>query len=433
MQSDSQVLHVPRRSALIDQLARANRQAWVLLVVEVLLIVLVGIFIDWNWVVQQPIMATIAIGYMVRPFGYSLLIQAVQKKTRIQDLRESTRFGQYDKHRLLALYRDTLNRLRLSDDSLSVYITAGRSINAGALHVGLGSVFKWFNGIFLNRQTLHKLEPAELQDIIGHELGHYYKHYLVIDRFRIVTLTLGSLLAIFAAQRFGLANFLGYFILICVPLVVWKLSGLPHARNAHAIEYLCDDFGAQVGGVMPSINGLLKLGQSAEIECAVLQQAILSKIAGNFNPMELVETVLGSIPYGHATRDEIEAQVNRSLRERAANQKMSLGGLFHYMWNSDTDAEAAEELEEQAKRLAKLQLVPRLDWESLLQDPTRVQFSEEGVRALVEMIAEHPEHELFRIPDVMDPSLDSHPPLKSRVLYLWFNRTEIESQLRTRV
>ena len=49
------------------------------------------------------------------------------------------------------------------------------------------------------------------------------------------------------------------------------------------------------------------------------------------------------------------------------------------------------------------------------------------------MIAEHPEHELFRIPDVMDPSLDSHPPLKSRILYLWFNRTEIESQLRTRV
>ena len=62
---------------------------------------------------------------------------------------------------------------------------------------------------------------------------------------------------------------------------------LPYQYNAQAIEFLCDDFGAQVGGVSVSIHGLLKVGLSAEVECAVMQQAILSKVAGNFNPSDL--------------------------------------------------------------------------------------------------------------------------------------------------
>ena len=426
----AQAISVPRRADLLDQMHRANRFAWILLLVEIAMIGIVAVVVDWRWVLREPILTTVAIGAMVCPFASSVLIHLATKKKRIQDLKESTRFGQYDKYRLQALFRETLASLRLPEEDLPVYIVASRSLNASAMHVGVGSLFKSLNGIYLNRQVLHKMEPAEIQDLIGHELGHYYKYYLVIDRFRVVTVALGSLLGILVVQRVGLGSFFGYAILMGVPWLSWWLSSLPYTRNATAIEFLCDDFGAQVGGVFPSIHGLLKLGQSAEVECVVMQQAILSKVAGNFNPSELIDAITSSIPYGHATREEITDKVNRELNHRAATNSKSIGGLLRYMWNSDVDADSASELEEEAKKIAKIQSEPRLDWEQLLSNPTQIQFNEDGMRKLIAMIENRPNELLFRVPE---SSGEVHPPLRTRILYLWHNRSEIENQVRSRV
>ena len=419
---------VPRRSDLIDQMSRANRFAWLVLFVEIALIGIVAVIIDWQWVLREPIITTVAIGAMVCPFAASIAIQLATKKKRIEDLKESTRFGQYDKYKLQKLFRETVACLRLPDENLPVYIVASPSMNASAMHVGIGSLFKSLNGIYMNRQVLHRLEPAEIQDLMGHELGHYYQYYLVIDRFRIVTVALGAMLGILTVQRIGLDGYAGYLLLMAVTGVAWWLSSLPYSRNATAIEFLCDDFGAQVSGVFPSIHGLLKLGLSAEVECVVMQKAILSKVAGNFNPSELIEAITASIPYGHATREEIEERVKRELQNRAAGQSKSIGGLLRYIWNSDVDANAAEELEEEARKLRKLQTVPRLDWECLLPNPTRIQFDEEGMRQLIALIESRPDELLFRLPEAPE---DVHPPLRTRILYLWHNRTEIESQIRS--
>ena len=88
----------PRRSDLIDQMSRANRFAWLVLFVEIALIGIVAIIIDWQWVLREPIITTVAIGAMVFPFAASIAIQFATKKKRIEDLKESTRFGQYDKY-----------------------------------------------------------------------------------------------------------------------------------------------------------------------------------------------------------------------------------------------------------------------------------------------------------------------------------------------
>lgn len=423
-------LVVPRRTDLLDQMRRANRFAWYVLIAEVIAIALLALVIDWGWVMREPIMTTVAIGAMVCPFVASIAMQLATKKKRLEDLKETTRFGQYDKYLLQKLFRSTLATLRLPEDNLPVYVVANTSMNAAAMHVGLGRLLKSLNGIYLNRQALHKLEPAEVQDLMGHELGHYYKYYLVIDRFRIVTLALGSLLGILVIQRIGLDGYLGYLTVAFATSAAWWLSSLPYSRNAAAIEYLCDDFGAQVSGVFASIQGLLKIGLSSELECLVMHKAILSEVAGQFNPSELIEAISAGIPYGHSTREEIEDRVKRELNTRAAGKKKSLGGLLRYMWNSDVDAEAAEELEEEAKKLARLQAKPRLNWESVLTDPSRVQFNEAQMRELVSLIESRPDELLFRIPK---PDDGVHPPLENRILYLWHNRAEIESQLRSRI
>ncbi|HUP81801.1 MAG TPA: hypothetical protein VM260_24840, partial [Pirellula sp.] len=152
--------------------------------------------------------------------------------------------------------------------------------------------------------------------------------------------------------------------------------------------------------------------------------------AGNFNPSELIETITSSIPYGHASREEIEERVKRELNNRAVGQSKSIGGLLRYMWNSDVDADAAEQLEEEARKLQQLQSEPRLDWERLLPNPTQIQFNEEGMRQLIAMIESRPDELLFRVPEAPG---DVHPPLRMRILYLWHNRIEIESQTSSRV
>ena len=415
---------VPSRSDLLKQMERANRFAWLILAVELILIGLLAALVDWNWVIREPILTAFTIAIMASPIAQSIAISYATKKKRVQDLKESTRFGQYDKYQLQKLFGDTLDKLRLPNDNLPLYIIASPWLNAYTSHLGFGWLFKSLNGIYLNRQTLHKLEPAEVQDIIGHELGHYYRYYLIVDRFRIVTIALGSLIGILINQWIGLDGVLAYISLSIASWAAWALSTLPYNKNATAIEYLCDDFGAQVNGVFPSIQGLLKIGIASELECFVMQNIILSNAASQLNPTELIDTITASIPYGQATREEIEQNVKAAVSKRAANQGKSLSGLLRYMWYGDQDEENAEDLEQEAKKMRKIQSLPRLNWEQVLQNPNQIQFNEGSMQRLIDLIESHPSDLLFRVPESTG---DVHPPLRSRILYLWRNRAEIES------
>ena len=419
---------VPRRQDLIDRLNRVNQFAWPLIFFMILAIAIFSALIDWNRVLKEPLLSLIAIAIAVGPFTRDIVIFAASKRKRVQDLKEQTRFGQYDKNLLQSLYKDTLTKLELPDLGVPLFIVANRSMNAAAMHVGFGSFFKSINGIYLHRQVLHKLNPQEIQDIIGHELGHYFRYYLIIDRFRILTVILATLASLWVIQVNRLDGILAYIVISLVPGIIWWISSLPYAYNATAIEYLCDDFGAQAGGVIPSVNGLMKLGAEAELQSVVIQQATMSKVAGNLNASELIETVYSSIPYGAASKEEIEKTVNAELKKRAVNQGASAGGFLDYIWFGDQEDATDEMLQEQVKEIQRLQSKPRLDWEALLMDASNIDFDEESLPMLIAMIDRDPTYPLFRIPGSQDDGV--HPPIKSRILYLWNNRAEIESTVR---
>ena len=419
---------VPRRQDLIDRLNRVNQFAWPLIFFMILAIAIFSALIDWNRVLKEPLLSLIAIAIAVGPFTRDIVIFAASKRKRVQDLKEQTRFGQYDKNLLQSLYKDTLTKLELPDLGVPLFIVANRSMNAAAMHVGFGSFFKSINGIYLHRQVLHKLNPQEIQDIIGHELGHYFRYYLIIDRFRILTVVLATLASLWVIQVNRLDGILAYIVISLVPGIIWWISSLPYAYNATAIEYLCDDFGAQAGGVIPSVNGLMKLGAEAELQSVVIQQATMSKVAGNLNASELIEAVYSSIPYGAASKEEIEKTVNAELKKRAVNQGASAGGFLDYIWFGDQEDATDEMLQEQVKEIQRLQSKPRLDWEALLMDASNIDFDEESLPMLIAMIDRDPTYPLFRIPGSQDDGV--HPPIKSRILYLWNNRAEIESTVR---
>ena len=419
---------VPARSTLLHQLDAANRFAWLTVPAQLLATGALSWLVDWRQVTVNPFLPTIAIAFMVGPLVLGILQSWAQKKKKIGDLREETRFGQYDKYQLQMLFKETLQHLDLPDEGLPVYITADKFLNAGALHLGFGGFFKSLNGVYLNRQVLHKLEPEEVQDIMGHELGHYYKYYLLGDRFRIVTTALGAMVGIYVSQLVGMSNFISMIALSICASVFWSVSGFQRGRYGQTIEYLCDDLGAQVHGVEPSINGLLKLGADAELQFVVMQHAMQTGDYDNLSLADISLAVQTAIPYGHISREEMELAVEQSLKSRAKqNQGLSLTGFVKHLWSADLDEEAKEDFQKELQKIAQIQSVPRLPWESLLRDPSQIHLNEPNIEQLIDMIESQPSHLLFHVPEEAGSTDGIHPPLKARILYLWNNRHEIET------
>jgi Zn-dependent protease with chaperone function len=417
---------VPKREQLLELLRSANQRAVGILAVQAALVVLLAFLLDWRWVAQHPWIALVSVGIFLGPQVMGLLTFLATAKKEIGDLKETTRFGEFDKYRLQSLLRETLVKLRLSDQRVPVYIVGDKSLNAAAFHIGFGPFLRSLNGIFLNRQVLHKLSAAEVQDIMGHELGHYAKHYLILSRWNGLTYLLGAMVGLWTAQCLGLDTAFSIFVISLLAGGFWWLQSIPYARYSWPIEYLCDDFGAQVNGVVTSVTGLLKLGADEEWMMAVMLKAADHRHAEVLSARELVESIEKAIPYGHAKTEEMEEMLERQLRESREKQgEVSVGGFLRYMWQSDLDREATEEYRSSMEKFSKLQDHPRLDWERQIEVGGTIECTEEQIRKLVELMELNPNQPLFRGSNSIEPAM-THPPLEMRILYLWYNREEIE-------
>lgn len=414
---------IPERLVLIDRIRRANRIAVPWVAIQLILLIVITMQIDWTRITNEPLFAVIAVLAIIGPHFMGVLRHYALNKREIGRLKELTRFGEFDKYRLRVLVDETLDRLHLERPGPPVYITADKSLNAGSLHLGLGGFFRSLNGVYLNRQVLHRLTASQVQSIIGHELGHFYRYYLLNQRVHGLTLALGALSGLVLTQWFGMSSFISMIALSACGSVFWFVSGWLIGRQAMAVEFLCDDFGAQVHGPIVSINGLLAIGADSEMQIAISHQELTLKRYANLNPGEVIEAIEAAIPYGYTSRETLEQAVAASLKQRSQDQqKLSVGGFLKFAWQGNDESA----VEDQIQKLRQLQNIPRLDWEFLIDKPGEMNLNEQQIEQLVDLIETHPDEVLFRLPDEVGESDGVHPPLWARILFLWKNRHEIE-------
>lgn len=388
-----------------------------------------ALLLDWPKLLNEPILSVIALGFAIGPVGLELLEVFFEPKKEIGDLKESTRYGSLDKHKLRNLQIDTMRRLGLSEERISVFVTGDKSMNAKASRIGILSFFKAFNGIYLHRQLLHKLKDEEVQAVMGHELGHIYRYFLVNDRMLVVTVGLGALLGLYLGQLSGMRGTFGLILSYIVGGAFWFFASIPRAKYARVIEFLCDDFGAHVHGVVPSINGILKLGVEAELLTEITLQTLVSQKDGELGPSDVLKAVQAAIPYGDTKRDELQERIQKTIEAREVRERTaSIGGFLKYFWNADgdDDEEQIAQAEEHLKILSRFERIP---WEKLLEDPNQVAFTEDDLPILIELIEARPLQTLFRMMSEVAETGDAQPRIRDRILYLWKHREEIERDL----
>lgn len=418
---------VPDRGELLEVLRRANQNTWGWVATRLVAIIALVYFIDWQAAVQSPIVSVTACLVVLGPFLMGLAQVWGQKKKRIEDIKESTRFGDLDKHKLKFLYQETLKRLKLPVPGPPVYVTSDKSLNAGALR--LTNFITGLNGIFLNRQVLHKLRGEEVQSIMGHELGHYYRFNLAGDRFQVLTVVLGALVGLFAVQKVQMNGFLGFLILSAISYGFWAISNQYRYRFGQTIEFLCDDLGAQVQGVEQSISGLLKVGLDAEVRSLIYLEVMALNLSNEMlSPEDISAAIERAIPYGYTGEDELHRSIGQEIKNKTrSNQQTSVAGFIKYMWESDYEDDDEEDLKSRLEMQARMiNQIERHDWESVLDDPAEVRLSTRQAEQLVQMIENDPGKHLFRVPEMLGEGDGVHPPIEQRILYLWKNRNHHE-------
>lgn len=413
---------IPVRDELISRLDRANSWAWPWMVTQVVIGGVLAWWIDWERVTATPGLAVLASLVVAGPHLMGGLMLWAQNKKEIGDLKESTRFGPFDKHRLRELMDDTLHRLSLPLPGPRVYITADKSLNAAALDSA--GLFHWLAGIYLHRQVLHRLTPHEVQDILGHELGHLYQYFLISTRSRWLTVTLGVLAGLLVTQWIDFSGGFSWVALGFCGSVFWYVGGLQANRHGEAIEYLCDDYGAHVHGAAVAINGLLKITAEQEMHASIMLHELRLRRHPNLTPQDVVAAVESAIPYGGTSHEELQRAVAHAMKHRAeAARRLSVNDFLAFAWRGDGES---DELEQELKKHRALQEVPRLPWESLLDRPGDISLDEHAIERLVSMMEAHPDHVLFRLASELGHGDGVHPPTRSRILYLWKNRRAIE-------
>lgn len=419
---------IPARAELLAKLARANSSAKPALLCFMAVGVGAGMMIDWQAVIEHWPMAVIGVGIVCGGFLVGAFELMFRKKLRIEHLKSDKPLGNYTRDQLMSLVHEVQERLRLpANAKIPVYITRDKDYNASAASYGFATWLKPLNAIYLNRQLLHLLQPAELKSVIGHEFGHYYRYFLTWSRGYPLLMASTTLAALYTMQLIGFENWIGLFATVGISAASAFVVSIPMMRMAQTIEFLCDDLGAAASGVVSAINDLLKGGIESELSERVRMKLLQMSLAGQtLPPLEILKLYEEAVPFGKVDEQKVMNSVDEAAKQ-VAGKGMSVMGFLKDMWGSnEVDPDQLQEL------IAKSQVIqqlPKLNWPAGVGPMRDAGLSEAEIGQLMRALEANPDLLLFHLIGEVPGQQLTHPSFRSRVLYLWENREAIEAQV----
>jgi Zn-dependent protease with chaperone function len=421
---------VPSFHSLLNTFHRSQRASWVLASLMLVAAILLAWRIDWRDVAQQWLYSLIVVGIVPAQYLPGLIMAMVKNRKSIDDLKESTRFGPFDKHLLRRITQDVTRSLGIMNPHVRVYITPDKEVNAMAMSLGLASFLPTYRGIYLHRQTLHIANPETLRSWIAHELGHLYPYALRSDQGLLLKLICGGLLSLWVLQAFPGNVASGVMAACAASFVFLWLVSLPRAGMGHVIEYLCDSCSLRSAGLEHSITDLLVLGREAsahyDLTTSVLRMARDGKTLSEGDALRLYEESLG---YGPADREHTMDRIREAIQKRRQETHgFTWSSLYDFFWRDPSaDSQAAQLRDQLLDHHRRLQKIPLLDWQQAIGWDGHSTLSMAQIERLVQYSQQRPNELWFRIPGEMN-EVDSHPSCRNRVIFLWNNQREILAQ-----
>jgi len=403
-----------------------NRKAKLWVSAEIAGIAVILALVPWNWL--QSEISTLC---LIAAYGFGTLFLSLGqlvflRKHEISAEGHAT-LGQYNEQDLRHMIEGIRSQLGLGTTNLRVFATRDKDLNAMAVKIGASRLLPWLNGVYINRSLLHLLKPDELRAIIGHEFGHltdfrsHSRDFLLIHA--LFALIVGVTVFYFGSLRFGLGEFFPVLLALGALTGIFSLSNSQGSGQVE--EYLCDEYGARVGGVPPAVSALFKIGAASEIQLMLQARALeVAKAGGKLDPRQALEVYEEVLPFGNPDLEAVSAELDRTIHEKQRSAgALSIKGFLSYISDDEFDEDATEAATRHMKALIR---APRIDSRDLREQSKDRTLTAGEIEVLVDRLIENPSHLLFASACEQDEA-STHPAMWRRILYLWRNREIIES------
>lgn len=337
-----------------------------------------------------------------------LIPRLVSIEAEVDPDEDRWRVGRYSEKEIRNLAKEVLDCLPINIGRIRIIVPEEKSSNAWTFLSGVISPFGCRKMVFLTAGSLHYLEPAELQAVLLHEVGHHLRQNRIDVPGGWLAFDLACHGLLFSTSLISSVFFRFMLLYFALRLALGGLVLFFLHEIRHYIEYRCDLFSASVLGSPPVINALLKLGEEQELTEIVHVRVARSLLKTGWDDFEDLDVAFNEVrPYGRIFHDNLFKHAAEVTKEILGEEEVRFDIPTKEVYQN---SEAGQFLAQRKK-----QRRPRIRWRRFDGDGDGV-LSPQEIVSLCQALQEHPDHALVTSMD--EYRTTTHPPFRHRVLVL---------------
>lgn len=338
-----------------------------------------------------------------------------RRKQRLDEIKED-KIGNYTTGEIRQIFAEILSRFK-GKEIPSIYLVDEPIRGPYVIDTYIFNFIGPLNAIYLPKQDLIFLKPAELKAILAHELGHFYRYMYPVQRFTYPFYLFVSLVPFFLLPFVNRLIFA--LILIGVNMGFNPLLYRLFNYKSKNLEYLCDLFAAKVCGKLNAVNALIVSSKYAEL-IELLEKKLLMEIKANdalslssFN--QIFDKLVRIIPVRPESIEQIDHMFThtfknfdfKSFRVQLSEREIVQEGEVITRLFQNTDLAIKRKL---------------IDWEKFDFVKRNHRIEPEEYPFLIKSLRESKDYLVDSITDDENDKITStHPSLRHRILFLDMN------------